>query len=269
MELTNKSKNDLIIIDDVLLKEISFASKTDPAVIDKIVSNLPEIKRGTALFSKTQSEFMDTVLTVSHPTPIRNLRQILSETERCMMALREAYHNHAEKEVELKIQQRDALLEDDELKRELLNVKIRRTVSGLEEGQKYINASLKKVAHYQDQYNAIMKAHNLENYSEEMFEAEEEKYHIMKCFDQALCAMRARGGSRGAIDEGNFIYLSQVGINGTVAQGYIAGHLQKLEQLASRGEMPTKQHDLDFLEDMAQLFKGCSQAMKEHKGMLL
>lgn len=256
---------DLIIIDDNLLKEISFGCKTDPKVIETITSNLPEIKRASELFSKTQSYFMDNLLTVSHYTPIRNLRQIMAESERCMRALREAYHNHAEKEVELKIMNRDAAMETDELKKELIEVKMRRLVSDLDAGQKYINSALKKLAQYQTQYNAILASHNLTNYTEEMFEAEEESYHIMRVFDQALCAARASGGR---IDEGNHIYFSQIGINGTVAQGYVFGHLHALEQNAKEGRLPTKEDDIKFLREMAEKFKGCSAVMKNYKGMI-
>ena len=48
-------------------------------------------------------------------------------------------------------------------------------------------------------------------------------YHVMTCLKQALNAARARGG---VIDEGNLIYLFDMGINSAQAQAEIYAYLE-------------------------------------------
>jgi hypothetical protein len=80
--------NDLVVKDFSQLIEYAPEHKE---MIENITRNHPEITRATSLFGKTQSQFMDNTMTVSHMTPLRNARQILAEMERTRNALKEAF----------------------------------------------------------------------------------------------------------------------------------------------------------------------------------
>ena len=86
-------------------------------MLEFVNKNLPEVARATSLFNKSQSQFMDNMLTVSHLTPVRNLRQILAEINKSSSALRESHFKNKKKEVEIRILERDLEKEEDELKR--------------------------------------------------------------------------------------------------------------------------------------------------------
>ena len=253
----------LITKDNLYLENIDKKHKT---MLKEFTKDLPMIQKATSIYGKTQSQFMDNMLTVSHPTPIRNARQILSEINRSWSAFREAYLKNKEKLVELKIFERDLEKEKDSLQKELIKVKIMQKQNELTDSEFYIKGAIRKITNYRNQYKNILKSLKVKSISEIDFETEEEKYHIMKAFDQGLCAARSRGG---LIDEGNLIYLSQVGVNGTVAQKEMLKYLNDERKLVESGKEPTKEMDLDFLNKMYEKFKGCSKKYCEIKGMEL
>lgn len=232
-------------------------------LISKIKDNLPEIKRTREIFSRSHSDFMMNNLVVSQPTTIRSLRQIQSEIERSMMALAETFFKRKKDLVEIKIKKRQIENEQDELKRELIFIELDEKNYWLSQNESYITATLKKIYNLIEQYNHIAEKNGVKNFTEADFENDEEKYHIMTAFNQALCAARA---NHGLIDHGNHIYLSQIGINGSTAQALITGHLQKMNAIGSAGQNPTKENDLDFLEEMSKVFAGCSKKYMELRG---
>ena len=233
-------------------------------MLETIKSGLPEIARATSLFNKTQSQFMDNMLTVSKPTPIRNLRQILAEMNKTKSALNEAYHKCRRKEVERRIALRSAEKESDELQRELYLIGAEEKASQLENTKGYISGAIRKLANYQAQYDSIKNHFDVDSFSEIDFEVEEERYHIMTAFEQGLNAARSHGG---VIDEGNQIYFTGIGINGSMGQQLMANYLKYENKLLDSNQEPSYDLQLQFLNDMAEKFKGCSMRLAKHKGM--
>ena len=229
-----------------------------------IKENLPAINEGINNFGKSQSQFMDCMLTVAHPSPIRNLRQILSEVNRSMEALREANFNIKRKEIEIKKYKRQLETEQDELERELIQVEIDDKLSSLEVTKGYISGAIRKITNHIVQYNSILESLGIKSFDEIDFESEEEKYHIMTAFAQAITAARAHGG---IVDEGNGIYFYQIGINGTAAQAEITGLLVLEHEYIKSGKIPPHEIILKFLNDMAEKYKGCSTQYAKYKGM--
>lgn len=237
-----------------------------------ISSTLPEVQRATALFCKTQSQFMDNMLTVSHFTPIRNLRQILAEMQRTRQALGEAYYNIEKKKLDIE-EKREALLSAKGVASKRLEIEISELQWQIDSTMEYVRGAIRKLANYSLQYQSIQDKYNLENFTEADFEDEEERYHIAKAFEQGLNAARAHGGF---IDEGNQIYLSQIGINGTVAQVEVTNYLNQearmlspLDENHKRKEIiePTHEMQLEFLDRMTKKFKGCSKKITAFRGM--
>ena len=84
--------------------------------------------------------------------------------------------------------------------------------------------------------------------TEEDYEKEEARYHIMTCMKQALNAARSRNGM---IDEGNLIYLFDLGINAAQAQAEVFAYLNMENQLISNGNAPTHEMTMRWLEACA------------------
>ena len=240
------------------------------AMVDSINKRMPAIKRATSNFGKRQSQFMDTMLTLSHPTPYRNLRQILSEIERSHEGLREAFYKSEKSKITKRKLAYQVSTEADQFEIEFKQLEISRLESELESSDKYIAGAVRKIANYMAQYDSILAQlksdRGVSELTEADFESEEEKYHIKTAFAQALTAARSRNGS---IDEGNHIYFYQIGINGSAAQQAVFEYLGREGKLVSKGKQPHHEMITQFLEAMYQRFKGCSREYSDFKNMML
>jgi len=252
--------NDLAIIDKQALSVL--ASPEYKGMLDIIEQSASDINATTQIFQKTQSQFMDNMLTVSHPTPFRNLRQVLAEMKRTRQAMGEAYFNIEKKKIRIKKLQKQLEGYTDSLDREEVELKIKEIEWQIECILENIGGAVRKLANYTQQYNDIKE--QLPDLSEETFEAEEERYHIMKAFEQGMNAARSHGGF---IDEGNQIYFTQIGINGTVAQVEMTNYLNWEATMLHNREEPTHEDQMNFLNVMAEKFKGCSRDYATRKGM--
>jgi hypothetical protein len=233
-------------------------------MVEFIQNRLPEVKRATSFFLKTQSQYMDNVMTVSHPTPLRNLRQILSEMTRTHEALQQAYFTCKKKEIAIK--KKLAEKHDDPLDEELLQIEVMELNAQLETSRGYVASAIRKLANHQAQYDSIMVAFGKETFNEVDFEKEEPRFHVMKAFEQALCAARANGG---VIDEGNHIYLHQVGVNGAAAQFHVTQFLIAEKDLLDSGMEPSFESVSKFLGLMADRYASQSELKVKERGMSL
>lgn len=231
-------------------------------MLSKIEDSALEIHQTTQIFQKTQSQFMDNMLTVSHPTPFRNLRQILAEMKRSRQAMGEAYFNIEKKKIKIKKFQKQLESYTDPLDREEVELKIREAEWQIECIMENVGGAIRKLANYTAQFNLIKE--QLPDLSEKTFEEEEERYHIMKAFEQGICAARSHGGF---IDEGNQIYFTQIGINGTVAQVEMTNYLNWESTMLHNHKEITHEDQMMWLNAMADKFKGCSLKYAEYKGM--
>ena len=115
------------------------------------------------------------------------------------------------------------------------------------------------------QYDAIIDSLGIDEITEEMYEDDQRRYHVMTAFAQGLHSARARGGS---IDEGNLIYLFQLGINGGVAQRQVTELLMAEEALFNEGKAPTHEYTLSWLEGCADAYADDSIRYAELRGLL-
>lgn len=255
---------ELQLINPGSVKDIIAYAPEHKEMILKLEENLPEIQRATSLFGKTQSQFMDNMLTVSHTTPVRNLRQILAEVEKLKNALQEAYFKDAKRSVEIKMKLRDLENEKDELKKELIEIEINELRTQADTSNKYVSGAIRSITNYMEQYNSILASMGVTDFNEIDFEKEEEKYHIQKAFEQGLTAARSHDGR---IDEGNMIYFTQIGINGAAAQAEVRGYLIYEQEMLKQGHVPTHGMFLTFLNQMSEKYAGSAQEYAKAKGM--
>ena len=217
-------------------------------MLKNIQDRMPAVTRDTSNFHKSHSQFMQVTLDVTAITPIRSIKHTLAEIDRTRSALQEAYIGLRKKQNELKKKERDLEASTDPLDRELMEIEILELNSHLEGTQNHVNGALRKMNFLVNQHAQLLERVGKNEITEEDYEREESKYHIMTCMKQALNAARSRNGM---IDEGNLIYLFDLGINAAQAQAEVFAYLNMENQLISNGNAPTHEMTMRWLEACA------------------
>jgi hypothetical protein len=209
---------------------------------------------------------MDNMFTLSQPTELRSLRQILAEINKSKMALDEAYFGIQRKQIEIKKLKRTLINEKDNFEKDLININIAELKNQIANTMGYVEGAIRKISAYLNQYKNILTKLGRKEFTEEDFEKDEERYHIMTAFTQALCAARSRSG---IIDEGNHIYFHQIGINGTMAQFEITKYLKEEGELLVHGNEIHHDRVIDWLNNMAIKYQGCAIKYSGKRNMKL
>lgn len=217
-------------------------------MLKNIQDRMPAVTRDTSNFHKSHSQFMSVTLDVTAITPIRSIKHTLAEIDRTRSALQEAYIGLRKKQNELKKKERDLTQAEDPLDRELLEIEILELNSHVEGTQNHVNGAIRKMNFFVNQHKQLLEKIGKEEITEEDYELEESRYHIMTCMKQALNAARSRNGM---IDEGNLIYLFDLGINAAQAQAEVFAYLSMENQLISEGKAPTHEMTMRWLEACA------------------
>ena len=118
----------------------------------------------------------------------------------------------------------------------------------IEGTQNAVNGALRKMNFCVNQHKQLLESINRTEITEEDYEREESRYHIMTCMKQALSAARSRNGM---IDEGNLIYLFDLGINAAQAQAEMFAYLATENDMISKGHAPTHEMTVKWLEACA------------------
>ena len=239
-------------MNDLIISNINTALTTVKPeynlMLQNIQDRMPAVTRDTSNFHKSHSQFMSVTLDVTAITPIRSIKHTLAEIDRTKSALQEAYIGLRKKQNELKKKDRELESCTDPLDRELLEIEILELNSHLEGTQNAVNGALRKMNFMVNQHKQLLEAVGKNEITEEDYEREESKYHIMTCMKQALNAARSRNGM---IDEGNLIYLFDLGINAAQAQAEVFAYLNMENQLISNGQAPTHEMTVRWLEACA------------------
>lgn len=235
-------------------------------MLKNIDERLPAVQRDTSNFHKSHSQFMQVTLDVTAITPIRSIKHTLAEIDRTRAALQEAYINMRKKQVELKKKQ-DQLENPKEpldvFAKELLEIEILELQGQLEGTQNHVNGAIRKMNFMVNQHKQLLEAVGKNEITEEDYEREESRYHIMTCMKQALNAARSRNGM---IDEGNLIYLFDLGINAAQAQAEVFAYLNMENQLISQGQAPTHEMTMRWLEACADKWEKDPETFAKRRG---
>jgi hypothetical protein len=244
--------------------ELSLPKEYSP-ILSKIDAVLPMANMHTENFNKASSQFKVVTLDVVDLTPINSARHLLAVIQQTRQALEEASINLRRKNLELnkkelsltsgdEVDTEEVTIDIDELKLQIANIE----ASG--------RGAVRKLAHALDQYQAILQSLGKDNLTELDYENDQARYHIMTAFNQALTAARSRGG---LIDEGNHIYLFQLGINGAVAQKEITALLEAEQEALNKGIAPSHSGLIEWLNRVADRFINCPIAYTEQRNMTI
>ena len=190
----------------------------------------------------------------------------LAEINRTQGALEDAYVALKRNNLDLKKAKKELTSLTDIFEIEKLEIDILELELKINNTESVVQGAIRKFSYFTEQYKSLLKSIGKESISEEDYELEEEKYHIMTAMKQALTAARSR---QGFIDEGNNIYLQDMGINGATAQALIFNYLHKEQELLKQGKEPTHKMTMEFLEDCYKKFKGCGEAYSKSRGFKL
>ena len=169
-------------------------------------------------------------------------------------------------EVKLKKVERKLENESDDLEREMLEIKINEKEANAASSRGYVEGAVRKLNFFTNQYDNLMKKIGKEELTEEDYELEEIKYHIMTCMKQALNSARPR---QGVIDEGNMIYLFDLGINAAQAQAEVFSYLNWENELVKQGKAPEHHHTVQWLEGCANKWAHCPSDFAESRGFII
>jgi len=256
---------------DLVIKKISdspLVKKEYKVMLDNINKSLPAIKQSSSNFYKSHSQFMGVMLDVTAITPIRSVKHTLAEIDKTRMALEEAHLKMMKKDIELRQKEKELVDGNfkNELERELLETEILEIKVNMNNIQNSISGAIRKMNFFTNQYKSILKKLGKEDITEEEYEKEEANYHVMTCMKQALNAARARGG---VIDEGNLIYLFDMGINSAQAQAEIYAYLKMENKMMDEGKAPTHEMTMQWLEACANKFSKDAETFAERRGFKL
>ena len=256
---------------DLVIQKISnspLVKKEYKVMLENINKTLPAIKQSSSNFYKSHSQFMGVMLDVTAITPIRSVKHTLAELDKTRMALEEAHLKMMKKEIELKKKEKE--LADgnykDEFERDSLELEILEIKVNMSNIQNSITGAIRKMNFFTNQYKSILKKLGKEDITEEEYEKEESNYHVITCMKQALNAARARGG---VIDEGNLIYLFDMGINSAQAQAEIYSYLKMENDMMASGKAPTHEMTMQWLEACATKFSKDAEAFAKRRGFKL
>ena len=256
---------------DLIIKKISdspLVKKEYKNMLANITSTLPAIKKTSSNFYKSHSQFMGVMLDVTAITPVRSVKHTLAEIDKTRMALEEAHIKMRKKEIELREKEHKLKSDIDlnDFEKEMLEIEILEIKVNMNNIQNSITGAIRKMSFFTNQYKSILKKLGKEDITEEEYEKEESRYHVMTCLKQGLNAARARGG---VIDEGNLIYLFDMGINSAQAQAEIYSYLKMENELMDKGQAPTHEMTMQWLEACADKFQGDAEKFAERRGFTL
>jgi len=252
-----------LAITTTLNEALPTAAPEYKSMLTNIAEKMPAVTQATSNFHKSHSQFMGVTLDVTAITPIRSIKHTLAEIDKTRSALQEAYINLRKKEVKLKKKQAKLIDCREPLARELLEIEILEIQGHLEGTRNAVQGAVRKMNFFTNQYDNLMKKIGKEELSEEDYELEEARYHIMTCMKQALNSARPRNG---IIDEGNMIYLFDLGINAAQAQAEVFSYLNWENELVTQGKAPEHKHTVQWLEGCADKWAGCPAAFANSRG---
>ena len=245
-------------------KQIEISSEYS-GMLEHIQSNLPAITASSQNFYKSASQYKNVTLDVTDLTPMSSLKHVLAVIDQTRLALEDSYFKTNKSKIKLKKKQLKYSVMEDGYDKDLLEVEIQELETGLRNGTNYVNGAIRKLSFFVTQYNSLLEKIGKTEFTEEDYEKEESRYHVMTAVKQALIAARARGG---LIDEGNHIYLFDMGINGAALQREITAYFEMEQDLMNKGTEPSHEMTIHWLEAVADKYADCGAKFAESRGFV-
>ena len=234
-------------------------------MLTHIEETLPATQAACDNFYKSHSQMMTVTLDITDLTPIRSIKHTLAAIERTKSALAEAQINRRKNEIKIKKKQREIDNCEDDLDGEEFEIELIELMSNNMNIENSMKGAIRKMSFLMTQYRAVLDHIGKDFITEEDYEREEKRYHVMTALKQAINSARPRGG---IIDEGNSIYLFDIGINVANAQAEVFNYLKIENELIASGQAPSHEMTIEWLEKCADKFEDCSIRFAESRGFI-
>ena len=234
-------------------------------MLTHIEETLPATQAACDNFYKSHSQMMTVTLDITDLTPIRSIKHTLAAIERTKSALAEAQINRRKNEIKIKKKQREIDNCEDDLDGEEFEIELIELMSNNMNIENSMKGAIRKMSFLMTQYRAVLDHIGKDFITEEDYEREEKRYHVMTALKQAINSARPRGG---IIDEGNSIYLFDIGINVAHAQAEVFNYLKIENELIASGQAPSHEMTIEWLEKCADKFEDCSIKFAESRGFV-
>lgn len=232
-------------------------------MLTHIEETLPATQAACDNFYKSHSQMMTVTLDITDLTPIRSIKHTLAAIERTKSALAEAQINRRKNEIKIKKKQREIDACKDDLDREELEIEMIELMNNNMNIENSMKGAIRKMSFLMTQYRSVLDHIGKDHITEEDYEREEKRYHVMTALKQALNSARPRGG---VIDEGNSIYLFDIGVNVAHAQAEVFNYLKIENELIANGQAPSHEMTMEWLEKCADKFQDCAERFAESRG---
>ena len=232
-------------------------------MLTHIEETLPATQAACDNFYKSHSQMMTVTLDITDLTPVRSIKHTLAAIERTKSALAEAQINRRKNEIKIKKKQREIDTAEDDLDREELEIEMIELMNNNMNIENSMKGAIRKMSFLMTQYRSVLDHIGKDHITEEDYEREEKRYHVMTALKQALNSARPRGG---VIDEGNSIYLFDIGVNVAHAQAEVFNYLKIENELIANGQAPSHEMTMEWLEKCADKFEDCAQRFAESRG---
>jgi len=232
-------------------------------MLTHIEETLPATQAACDNFYKSHSQMMTVTLDITDLTPIRSIKHTLAAIERTKSALAEAQINRRKNEIKIKKKQREIDACADDLDREELEIEMIELMNNNMNIENSMKGAIRKMSFLMTQYRSVLDHIGKDYITEEDYEREEKRYHVMTALKQALNSARPRGG---VIDEGNSIYLFDIGVNVSHAQAEVFNYLKIENELIANGQAPSHEMTIEWLEKCADKFQDCAERFAESRG---
>ena len=232
-------------------------------MLTHIEETLPATQAACDNFYKSHSQMMTVTLDITDLTPVRSIKHTLAAIERTKSALAEAQINRRKNEIKIKKKQREIDACEDDLDREELEIEMIELMNNNMNIENSMKGAIRKMSFLMTQYRSVLDHIGKDHITEEDYEREEKRYHVMTALKQALNSARPRGG---VIDEGNSIYLFDIGVNVAHAQAEVFNYLKIENELIQNGQAPSHEMTMEWLEKCADKFQDCAERFAESRG---
>jgi hypothetical protein len=235
-------------------------------MLENIKKKFPAVEQASSNFYKSKSQFSNFTIDVTMLTPIRSIKHTLAEIENIKRALQSSYFKIKKGEVKLRRKREKLETCNDPYERELLELDIQEKENDILNSKLYHEGAIRKLNFFINQYDHLMKHIGKDKLTEEDYEREEVKYHIMTMLKQALCSARPRGG---LIDEGNSIYIFELGLSPAEVQAEIFSLLKWEEKMINDGLSPPHTEIVKWMEACAEKWAHLPGEFIERRGLMV
>jgi len=246
------------LTDIEIFKHVTDIATLDENQITKIISRLPEYKRGSSMIGHgtSQSSYSLQTMQMISDSPLSRMKQCLAQIDKKYNALQEAYYNIEKKKLTIEKLKNITAAES--------RLTVQEYSSQIESITISMNTALREIGMFQNMYDSIKKNNNIhDNWTEKDYELQEISHMIKASFRLAIQDLSASGRVGKAVVE----YWEQLGIHPQLAESKTRTYLVLTQEKINSSTKVTIRDMYEFLDKMAFEFKDAYQDALSRMGL--